>query len=239
MGTVTTAACRSYSALTFDGCPACVGAALDAIVQAGMFTLGRTAPGMAGQVEGPLEMEYALRVRLTDELGGEIGADEIVAEQTVSAIGIGGEEDGGTVEETDEAEAGRVGDRARRLDAAGGLPDGPGPAGAGPGRTARSVWGHRRTPLWLRSIDRPVRDTGFPGPLTPGPARQRKKRPTGSPVGRFSLWRVTPDLSRGSSSARRRPRSRGAGGSTPVRWFGASSNACRPRLPCSPASCSV
>ncbi|MGZ6265300.1 MAG: hypothetical protein ACXWN4_00145 [Candidatus Limnocylindrales bacterium] len=104
MGTVTTAACRSYSALTFDGCPACVGAVLDAIVQAGMFTLGRTAPGMAEQVEGPLDMEYALRVRLTDELGGELGTDEIEAEQTVSAIGIGGEEDGGTVAETDEAD---------------------------------------------------------------------------------------------------------------------------------------
>jgi hypothetical protein len=104
IGTVTTTACRSYSALTFDGCPACVGAALDAIVQAGMFTLGRTAPGMTSQVEGPLEMEYSLRVRLTDELGGEIGADEIAAEQTVSAVGIGGEQDGDPADATDEAE---------------------------------------------------------------------------------------------------------------------------------------
>jgi hypothetical protein len=104
MSGVTTTECRSYSALTFDGCPACVGAALDAIVQAGMYTLGRTAPGMARQIEGPLEMAYTLKVKLVDELGQEIGADEIAAEQTVSAIGIGGELDGDGIDTTDEDE---------------------------------------------------------------------------------------------------------------------------------------
>ena len=104
MGTGTTTACRSYSALTFDGCPVCAGAALDAVVQAGMFTLGRTAPGMADQAEGPLEMEYSLSVRLTDESGSELGADDIVAEQTFSAIGIGGELDGDGIDATDEYE---------------------------------------------------------------------------------------------------------------------------------------
>lgn len=104
MSGVTTTECRSYSALVFDGCPACVGAALDAIVQAGMYTLGRTAPGMTSQIEGPLEMAYTLKVKLVDELGREIGADEIDAEQTVSAIGIGGELDGDDLGTTDEDE---------------------------------------------------------------------------------------------------------------------------------------
>ena len=104
MNGVTTTECRSYSALVFDGCPACVGAALDAIVQAGMYTLGRTAPGMTSQTEGPLEMVYTLKVKVVDESGEEIGADEIAAEQTVSAIGIGGEFDGDGVDTTDEYE---------------------------------------------------------------------------------------------------------------------------------------
>lgn len=102
MSGVTTTECRSYSALVFDGCPACVGAALDAIVQAGMYTLGRTAPGMTNQTEGPLEMVYTLKVKVIDESGEEIGADEIAAEQTVSAIGIGGELDGDGIDTTDE-----------------------------------------------------------------------------------------------------------------------------------------
>lgn len=103
-GSVTTPVCRSYSALTFDGCPACVGAALDATVQAGIYTLGRTAPGMTSQIEGTVEMVYALGVKLRDELGNEIGSDQIAAEQTVSAVGIGGDWDEGPVDTTDDAE---------------------------------------------------------------------------------------------------------------------------------------
>ena len=102
MSGVTTTECRSYSALVFDGCPACIGAALDAIVQAGMYTLGRTVPGMTNQSEGPLEMAYTLTVKVVDESGQEIGADEIAAEQTISAIGIGGELDGDGIDTTDE-----------------------------------------------------------------------------------------------------------------------------------------
>jgi hypothetical protein len=59
---------------------------------------------MASQIEGPLEMAYALKVKLLDESGREIGADEIAAEQTVSAIGIGGELDGDGIDTTDEDE---------------------------------------------------------------------------------------------------------------------------------------
>jgi hypothetical protein len=79
-----TIACRSYSALRFDGCAACVDAALDAVVQAGMYTLGRTAPSVAGQADGPLELAYIMRVKLADELGERLGSDEVAVEQTIS-----------------------------------------------------------------------------------------------------------------------------------------------------------
>jgi len=86
MGIVMTVPCRSYSALAFDGCPSCVDAALDAVEQAGMYLLGRTAPGLATQTTGPLEMAYRMRVRLFDDTDEELATDEIEAEQAIEAV---------------------------------------------------------------------------------------------------------------------------------------------------------
>ena len=55
MGNVMTVPCRSYSAQAFDSCPACVDAALDAVEQAGIYLLGRTASGVEDQLVGPFE----------------------------------------------------------------------------------------------------------------------------------------------------------------------------------------
>ena len=78
--------CRSYSARAFDGCPACVGAAIDAVGQAGLYVLGRSAPDLIGRSDGPLEMSYRLKVRLLDELGEQLASDELRAEQTIEAV---------------------------------------------------------------------------------------------------------------------------------------------------------
>jgi hypothetical protein len=86
MGIVMTVPCRSYSAQTFDGCPACLDAALEAVTQAGLYLLGRAAPGLAGQTEGPVEMSYRLQVRLFDDGGVELAADEVDADQSVEAV---------------------------------------------------------------------------------------------------------------------------------------------------------
>jgi hypothetical protein len=86
MGNVMTVTCRSYSAQVFDGCPACVGAALEAVEQAGIYILGRTAPGMASQSSGPLEMAYRMKVRLFDDTGDELAADELATEQTIEVV---------------------------------------------------------------------------------------------------------------------------------------------------------
>jgi hypothetical protein len=88
MGSVTTAACRSYSALTFDGCEACVDAALDATGQAAIYILGRAAPDLANQFDGPVDMSYVLRVMLVDDLGQRLGSDELMVDQTISAVGV-------------------------------------------------------------------------------------------------------------------------------------------------------
>ena len=86
MGIVMTVPCRSYSALAFDGCPSCVDAALEAVEQAGMYLLGRTAPGLATQTTGPLEMAYRMSVRLFDDSDEELATDEIEAEQAIEAV---------------------------------------------------------------------------------------------------------------------------------------------------------
>jgi hypothetical protein len=86
MGIVMTVPCRSYSARAFDGCPACVGAALEAVGQAGLYVLGRTAPGLATQTAGPLERSYRIKLRLFDEAGAEYASDELEADQTIEAV---------------------------------------------------------------------------------------------------------------------------------------------------------
>lgn len=78
--------CRSNSAMTFDGCPACAGAALDAVAQAGIYLLGRTAPDLAHEASGPLDRTYSLRVRLCSRSGEEIASDEIEVSQTISVV---------------------------------------------------------------------------------------------------------------------------------------------------------
>jgi hypothetical protein len=86
IGSVTQAACRSYSALTFDGCEACVDAALDATGQAAVYILGRAAPDMSNQFDGPVDMSYVLRIMLVDDMGKRLGSDEITVDQTISAV---------------------------------------------------------------------------------------------------------------------------------------------------------
>lgn len=109
MGMVMTVPCRSYPALTFDGCPACVGAALEAAEQAGIYVLGRTAPGLASQTAGPLEMAYRMKVRLFDETGEELAADELEAEQTIEAVRPDDESVEEVVDTADEDEDGGTG----------------------------------------------------------------------------------------------------------------------------------
>jgi hypothetical protein len=88
IGIVTPVTCRSYSALTFDGCPSCVDAALAATGQAAAYVLGRTAPGLSSQSNGPVDVSYVLRVRLLSDLGELIGADELEVAQTVEAVAV-------------------------------------------------------------------------------------------------------------------------------------------------------
>ena len=116
---VMTGACRSYSALAFDGCPACVDAALDAIAQAGLYVLGQAAPSVAGRgPAGPsVEVSYRLVVCLCDETGVPIGDDQIEAAQTISAVPedeAWGEEPLLPAEE--EPAGGRHGEGSMRLD---------------------------------------------------------------------------------------------------------------------------
>jgi hypothetical protein len=86
LGIATTVPCRSYSAQAFDGCPACLDAALDAVTQAGLYLLGRAAPSLCGSAAGQLEMSYKVNVRLYDDKGGEMAADEFLADQTVDGV---------------------------------------------------------------------------------------------------------------------------------------------------------
>ena len=86
MSNVMLATCRSYSAESFDGCPACVDSALDAVAQASAYLLGRSGPGFAPQVGRPLEMASILAVSLCDDHGREIGSDEIEVDQTISEV---------------------------------------------------------------------------------------------------------------------------------------------------------
>jgi hypothetical protein len=86
MGNVMTVPCRSYSAQEFDGCRACLDAALEAVAQAGMYVLGRAAPGLFSEAEGPMGMAYGMSVRLFDQAGAEIASDEIETEQTIELV---------------------------------------------------------------------------------------------------------------------------------------------------------
>jgi hypothetical protein len=86
MGIVMTVPCRSYSAQAFDGCPACLDAALDAATQAGLYLLGRAAPSLWGGPEGRIEMSYRLSIRLYDDSGGELATDVMSADQSVEGV---------------------------------------------------------------------------------------------------------------------------------------------------------
>jgi hypothetical protein len=105
MSVVMTVACRSYSALAFDGCPACVDAALDAVTQAGMYVLGQAAPSVTGRTPNPepIEVSYRLTVRLCDPAGRPMGQDELEASHTLSAVP---EEGSWTYESADEPDDG-------------------------------------------------------------------------------------------------------------------------------------
>lgn len=86
MGIVMTVPCRSYLAQAFDGCPACLDAALDAVAQAGLYLLGRAAPSFSSRTTGRVEMSYRLNVRLYDDKGGELASDDMVADQTIEGV---------------------------------------------------------------------------------------------------------------------------------------------------------
>ncbi len=106
MAIVMTSACRSYSALTFDGCPGCVDAALDAVTQAGSYVLGQVAPSLATeQTDGRLEMAYRLVVRLFNQKDDEIARDELTIEQTISPVEAESERDEEVGEPVEEREA--------------------------------------------------------------------------------------------------------------------------------------
>lgn len=93
MGNVMLATCRSYSAQSFDGCPACVDSALEAVAQASMYLLGRSGPGLAPHSEDAVEVTYIMGVSLCDDDGREIGSDEIEVDQTISAVMTDDEDD--------------------------------------------------------------------------------------------------------------------------------------------------
>jgi hypothetical protein len=105
MGNVMTVPCRSYSAQEFDGCRACVDAALEAVAQAGMYVLGRAAPGLFGEADGPVGMAYGMKVRLYDQTGAEMAHDEIEAEQTVELVPAADDRDSDLAIEDDEPES--------------------------------------------------------------------------------------------------------------------------------------
>jgi len=81
-----TVPCRSYSAQAFDGCPACLDAALDAVTQAGLYLLGRAAPSLCGIPADRIEMSYRLNVRLSDDKGEVLASDEMFADQSVEGV---------------------------------------------------------------------------------------------------------------------------------------------------------
>jgi hypothetical protein len=85
MGNVMTVLCRSYSARAFDGCPACVDAALDAVSQAAVYVLGRTAPNLGTPGSVPVEMSYRIRVSIADARGALLASDELEVEQTIGS----------------------------------------------------------------------------------------------------------------------------------------------------------
>ena len=130
MGTVMVASCRSYSYRSFDDCPACRDAALDAIVQAGLYVLARAAPGLLESTSGPVSLAYGLRVRLTDEDGAELARDEIEAEQSIQAVPVPSDDDlsGDLAPEEEQAsdEGMRLEDFQTTLDRLELAPDGPG-----------------------------------------------------------------------------------------------------------------
>jgi hypothetical protein len=86
MGNVMLASCRSYSAQSFDGCPACIDSALEAVTQASVYLLGRSGPDLSPRSEERVDMAYILGVSLCDDNGLEMGSDEIEVDQTISAV---------------------------------------------------------------------------------------------------------------------------------------------------------
>jgi len=93
MSNVMLVTCRSYSAQSFDGCPACVDSALEAVAQASMYLLGRSGPGLAPHSDDAVEVTYIMGVSLCDDDGREIGSDEIEVDQTISAVMTDDEDD--------------------------------------------------------------------------------------------------------------------------------------------------
>ena len=88
MGNVATVQCRSYSAQEFDGCPSCLDAALEAVTQAGLYVVGRSAPSLVtpGETNDPIDMSYRLKLRLFAAADCEIADDEIDARQVISDL---------------------------------------------------------------------------------------------------------------------------------------------------------
>ena len=88
MSNVMLATCRSYSAQSFDGCPACVDSALEAVTQASVYLLGRAGSGLAPQGGHQVDISHILAVSLCDDDGRDIGSDEIEVDQAISEVQV-------------------------------------------------------------------------------------------------------------------------------------------------------
>jgi hypothetical protein len=85
--------CRSYRGQEFDGCPACLDAALDAVAQAGLYVLGQTAPQILGRFDGLIDVGYGLQIRLFAADGTALASDALEIEQLIRATVVEADDD--------------------------------------------------------------------------------------------------------------------------------------------------
>ncbi len=105
--------CRSYSGGAFDGCTACVDAALDAVAQAVVYVLGRATPDLMAPPQGPVSLDYRMRVRIYGDEDQEIGSDDLTVQQSIEAVPSDAEESEFKIEPAEtEAESGAEADGA-------------------------------------------------------------------------------------------------------------------------------
>jgi hypothetical protein len=93
MENMTDTLCRSYMRQEFDGCPACLDAALDAVAQAGLYVLGQTAPQILGRFDGLIDVGYGLQIRLFAADGAALASDDLDVEQLIRAVAVEADDD--------------------------------------------------------------------------------------------------------------------------------------------------